>query len=256
MEEKKELTKEELAELGKSGWKMTGVSPATYESNVNTLLVTSRKLAFEFAKFFYAMTDDVAGCIIDVNQLTKRVSCWLYLQNNKYDHKSKKFKAVVQSNLVARTSSIIDVYTNTYRTNNTLMTLTDDAKSVFEEFLYGDAPRSPKGQTWVPVWNRIYSEKTENRNPYGINPAAVYNYGVIELDPTRILAKIYGEKASENAYYEYSIMINNVIGIHDAQFPNYMLSITQANGETISKIASEIGFSMQNNLGIVTPFGA
>ena len=136
------------------------------------------------------------------------------------------------------------------------MTLTDDAKSVFEEFLYGDAPRSPKGQTWVPVWNRIYSEKTENRNPYGINPAAVYNYGVIELDPTRILAKIYGEKASENAYYEYSIMINNVIGIHDAQFPNYMLSITQANGETISKIASEIGFSMQNNLGIVTPFGA
>ena len=74
MEEKKELTKEELAELGKSGWKMTGVSPATYESNVNTLLITSRKLAFEFAKFFYAMTDDVAGCIIDVNQLTKRVS--------------------------------------------------------------------------------------------------------------------------------------------------------------------------------------
>jgi len=253
----KELTKEELAELGKSGWKLTGVEPAKFESNVNTMLVTSRKLAHDFAKFFFAMSDDVAGCIIDVNKLTNRISCWLYLQNNKFDRKGKKFKAVVQSNLVARTSSIIDVYTNTYRSQNTLMSLTDDAKNVFDEFLYGDAPRTPKqGGKWVPQWNRIYAEKTENRNPYGINPAAVYNYGVIELDPTRILAKMYGEKASENAYFEYAILINSVIGMNNVQFPNYLLNIMQANGETINKVASEIGFSMQNDLGIVTPFTA
>lgn len=258
MAEEKQLTDKELAELGKSGFKMTGVEPAKFDSNINTKLVTSRKLAQEFAKFFFAMSDDVAGCVIDVNRLmNNRVSCWLYLQNNKFNPNGNKFKAVVQSNLVARTSSIIDVYTNTYRSNNTLMTLTDDAKNLLEEFLWADAPRTPKGgNKWVPIWNRIYSERTENRNPYGINPAAVYNYGVVELDPTRILAKIYGEKSSESAYYEYGVAINSVIGMHDVQFPNYLLIISQGNGDTINKIANEIGFSMQNDLGIVTPHGA
>ena len=255
MEDNKELTKKELAEMGKRGYKLEGVEPATFDSNVSTKLITSRKLAHEIAKFFFAMTEDVAGCIIDVNKLTNRVSCWLYLQNNKFDYEKNKFKAVLQSNQIARNSSIIDAYTNTYRAQNTLMSLTDDAKATFEEFLWVDAPRGQKQDgTKFPRWNQIYTEKTNNHDPYGINPAAVYNYGVVELDPTRILAKIYGEKASENAYFEYAIFINTIIGMQDVNYPNYLLSIMRANGETISKVASEVGFSMQNDLGFVTPF--
>lgn len=252
MEEKK-VSREDM-EVGKGLFKLDNVTPAKFEANVTMKLTTSIKLARQFAEFFYSMSDDVAGCIVDIDQMTKRVACYLYLQNSKFTNE-KKFKAVVQSNMAVRGSSIIDRYTNTYKAQNTIMSLTDDAKNVFQEFLPFSAPRKNKGgNVWVPIWEQIYSEKVENKNPYGINPAAVYNYGVIQLDPNRILAKMYGEKPSENDYFEYEVFPMYVMGTYGVQFPNYILSISQGNGETIRKVCNEIGFSMQNDLGIVTPF--
>lgn len=251
MEEKKELSQRELAEIGKSGYEITGVTPDEFQANIKARLVTSRRLAYEFAKFFYQMTDDVAGFLVEMDALNKRIVAWVFLQNNKFSNENK-FKAVIQSNQVVRGTSIVDVYMNTRREQSAYMTLTDDAKNVFDQFLFDDPGiRYNKNGKWVPKWNQLYSEKTNNRNIYGNNPNSVYNFGVLPLDPRKILAKMFGEKASETDYFEYTITPR--IALPGGSYPNILLDIQQANGETINETANEIGWQTQNELGFVTP---
>lgn len=253
--EKKVITREDK-EIGKSNFQLEGVKPIQFRDNEANCFILSTTLARDIAAFFYDLTEDVVGALVQVNQAGK-LSVDLFLQNNAFKDENK-FKAVIPTATEVRSSSIVDQMRNVNSAKNAMLALTDDAKAVFEQFLFFEAPRKKIGNLIVPEWNKIFFERPVCKNTFGINPSAVATYGIVTIDPERVLAKMYGEKCSDKAYYQYKLMIigiaNNRFTTGGVAFPNYSIKISRYNEENVRRNSQEIGMNMNNDLGFITPF--
>lgn len=244
-------------EMGKSNFTVAEVRPIAFRANEENCFILSDTLAREIASYFFELTDDVVGALIYINQFNK-VACDLFMQNNRFKDENK-FKAVIPTATKVRSSSIVDQMRNVTSAQNAMLALTDDAKSVFEPFLQWEAPRKKiNANLIVPDWNRIFFEKPAQKNVFSVNPNAISTFGIVSLDPERILAKMYGEKVNEKAYFQYKLVVlgvaNNRAIMNNVAFPNYNIKISRINEENVRRNSQEIGMSMNNELGFVTPF--
>ena len=258
MAEEKTTQQDKMSkELGKSNFVLQEVKPIGFRANEENCFILSTTLAKDIASFFYELSDDIVGALVYLNQYNK-VAVDLFMQNNRFKD-GDKFKAVIPTTEQVRSSSIIDQMRNVTSAKNATLALTDDAKAVFGDFLPLEAPRKKiTANQIVPEWNKIFFEKPAQKNVFGLNPNTISTYGIVTLDPERVLAKVYGEKCSEKCYYQYKLIVigiaNNRYSTGGTAFPNYTLKISRFNEENVRRNSQEIGMNMNNDLGFITPF--
>ena len=254
------VTDVEKKKLGMSDFSYE-IEPQELDSNIESLMIDSFSLGREVNKFFKLMTDDYVGCKITLDN--NSVVCTLFFQDNPIADNSDKFKAVIPSNVINKAhGSIIDIVNSAYNPNRHSLTLTEDAKKVFKDFIpfrhyvTFDKLFDDKGNV---IWNKIYSETTIRNQFGGFSVNKPYTYGVLVIDLTRWLAKIYGEK-SGNDYYQYEVsVVRNIMNPFATNFSGfyanntkYLLNVTRYNQETIKKLALENNIiPTGNELGII-----
>lgn len=213
------------------------VDPIEFDHQCQTKYVTSLDLAQMFNAFFKSCLEDYEGCFlapkpgnIQNNETMVELSVYLTKKNNGTSSEGKIISLVdlardidvSKANMIQRINNINN------RAASKLYRIEEDSKKFFESLAY-------QGK-----WDEKFAIEQVDANNRNVVLVKILN-----LDPVKILKKIYGAKV-DGEEFEYRLTAVKIAGPN-----NYMLKIDRLNENNMKALAAKIGYVQPNASNIL-----
>ena len=226
-------------ELGRGGAEIVVSAPMEFNPNKIEKAIMTTDLEKQIGSMFKSICDDTVMTLVRVAENGKLI-VELFFQAEPYDKNNlgKKFKAVIPHELEARSGNTVDSLKMLGRSKTSVLSLTEDAKRNLADLVLSE---HCDRNTRKVNWNLVYSERFDYRDVFenGTPKRITYNYGVVILDPARVIARLYGEKNPNGAYYQYVIEGITVRGVKECsngvKIPIYQMKVSRLDREAIDK---------------------
>ncbi len=213
------------------------VDPIEFDHQCQTKYVTSLDLAQMFNAFFKSCLEDYEGCFlapkpgnIQNNETMVELSVYLSKKNNGTSSEGKIISLVdlARDIDVNKATPIQRINNINNRAASKMYRIEEDSKKFFESLAY-------QGK-WDEKF-AIEQVEANNRN--------VILVKILNLDPVKILKKIYGSKV-DGEEFEYRLSAVKIAGPN-----NYMLKIDRLNENNMKALAAKIGYVQPNASNIL-----
>lgn len=211
------------------------VNPIEFDYQCQTKFVTSLDLAEMFNAFFRSCLTDYEGCFItpkvgmvDRNETVAELVIYL---TNKGSNDTEKIKSLIEiaREIDPKKATISQRITNiNNRAASKIYSIEEDSKKFFASLAYQNK------------WDEklaIEQVDVNNRN--------VVLVKILNIDPVKVLKKIYGSKV-DGEEFEYRLSTVKVVGPN-----NYMMKIDRLNETNMKKLATKVGFVQPNASNIL-----
>lgn len=215
------------------------VEPMKFEADAEVKILTSNELCRLTNEYFKAAFGDYEGCFFEMAQGAPTIT----LVFNHGKHEENKVYAVDMADTKKVGNSVIEksrLYDRLVKEGDRYH-ITDDGKDIIENLL---APRY--FNNGKPNWGTIVTDYVDRPSSYYGPYGGVQLTRIVGIDPKAICAIIYGKK-EDDSWLDYAVEVKadlsarNGFGIAS---PNYVLNITKAYNEHITKTYEKLGFCM------------
>lgn len=206
-------------------------TPDGFNPTYETRLITTQDICKKVNGLFRNAISDFFGSTILPNPTTGQMELTIYLKDTGASDKVKMIEPVVSTNLGTNDMGSRIANLNSRNLGRTIQ-LTKDAQEIFQEFLL-----KPNYGNNKINWNNYSMECAEQVAAYG----GRYNIYIklFNLNLNAVLAKIWGETATEGGRYEYSAVIAKPIPGTN----NFIVTIQRFHNNNIEEFASQVGLT-------------
>jgi hypothetical protein len=212
-----------------------------FEADAEVKFLTSNELSKLTNEYYHAAFADYEGCIFEMSQGAPSIT--LYFNHPK--HVENAIYACDTLTNVKVGNSVLDrlnAYDRQVKEGDRYH-LTEDGKDIIKPLLV----RRLFGNGGNVNWGNITSEVIDKATANYYQPAnAQHLTKVTGIDPCAVCAILFGT-ADEEGSLDYGIEVKADLSMRNGfgnQHPNYVLSVTKAHNDVISKTYEKLGFGI------------
>lgn len=215
------------------------VEPSPFEADAEVKILTSNELCRLANQYFRAAFADYEGCFFEMSQGAPTIT----LAFNHAKHTEDGVYAVdmpannkVGNSVLERTRAYDRLVKEGDRYH-----ITEDGKDIIKPLL---APRYFNNGN--PNWGTIVTDYIDRPTSYYVPQGGVQLTRIIGIDPKAICAILFGKKEG-GSWLDYAVEVKADLSARNGfgvTAPNYVLNITKAYNDNITKTYEKLGFGM------------